>query len=84
MPDPYGPGDVSIFLRRPHRDLPAGSWVTLPSGPADPFGTTIGAFVDAVVQGRPAPLGAPDAHRALSVVHQLYADAPAPVTTRRS
>jgi predicted dehydrogenase len=74
IPDLYGAGELSLWLRRPHGALAAGRPIILPSEPADPYRDAVSAFVDAVVRGEPAPVGAADAARALAVVQQLYDD----------
>lgn len=73
VPDLYGAGDCSVFLRRAWGDLPAGVWTTVPAPPTDPFLATVDAFADAVRDHRPAPVGAADAAAALRVVLDLYA-----------
>ncbi len=75
MPDLYGSGSCSVFLRRGWADLPAGAWTEVPSPPTDPFGVTIDAFAAAVREHRPAPVGAQDAAAALGAVLELYASA---------
>ncbi|MEZ4595403.1 MAG: Gfo/Idh/MocA family oxidoreductase [Chloroflexota bacterium] len=83
MPDLYGSGECSVFLRRAWGGLPAGEWTNVPSPPADPFRATIDAFATAVRDHRPAPLGATEAAAALGVVLDLYASA-APIATGRT
>lgn len=84
MPDLYGPGDCSVYLRRPWRDLPAGAWVTVPAPPADPFLSTVDGFAAAVRDHRPAPVGAADCAAALRFVLDLYASASRTSTGRNS
>jgi predicted dehydrogenase len=74
MPDPYVPGDLQLFLRRPHGDLAAGAWISLPAAPADPFRDALTGFLDAVREGRPAPVGPDEAAAAMAVVQAIYAD----------
>lgn len=75
MPDPYAPGDCSVFLRRAWGELPAGHWVTIPSPVTDPFRTSIDAFAMAVRDRVAAPVGVPAVRPALGAVLALYSDA---------
>ncbi len=72
MPDLYGTGDCSVYLRRAWRDIPVETWTTVASPPADPFLATIDAFARATREGMPAPVGAADAAAALGAVLALY------------
>lgn len=75
MPDPYGPGDCSVFLRRPWGELLAGRWVEVPSPVSDRFRATIDGFASAVRDGAPAPVGVSAVRSALGAVLRLYEDA---------
>jgi hypothetical protein len=65
-----------VYLRRPWRDLPADTWIEVPSPATDPFRATVDGFADAMRENRSAPVGARDAVAALDFVLRLYASAP--------
>jgi predicted dehydrogenase len=72
MPDLYGTGACSVYLRRPWRDIPAGIWTAQPAAARDAFRSTVDGFADAVREHRDAPVGAADAAAALAFVLRLY------------
>jgi predicted dehydrogenase len=75
LPDPYGNGSPSIFLRREWQELPAGVWRTLPAPAVPVYARAIEDFARAVQEGRPAPIGGCDARRVLEVVLAIYQSA---------
>lgn len=74
LPDLYGDGQASVYLRRAWGELPADRWTSLPSGAADPYRDAVEGFVLAARERRPAPVGAAEAAAALDVVLRLYSD----------
>jgi predicted dehydrogenase len=75
LPDPYGEGSASVFLRREWRDLPAGVWRTLPGTTAPVYTRAVEDFARAIQEGRLAPVGGRDARRVLEVVLAIYQSA---------
>ncbi len=75
LPDPYGNGSPSVFLRREWRDLPAGVWRTLPAAAAPVYTRAVEDFARAVQEGRLAPISGRDARRVLEVVLAIYQSA---------
>ncbi len=75
LPNPYGNGSLSVFLRRERRDIPAGAWHTLPAPAAPVYTRAVEDFARAVQEGRPAPIGGRDARRVLAIVLAIYQSA---------
>jgi predicted dehydrogenase len=72
LPDPYHGGKVSVFTRRPWRDLPPNCWITLPAEDTPVYERALEAFAQAAMRGEPAPIGGRDARRVLATVLALY------------
>jgi UDP-N-acetyl-2-amino-2-deoxyglucuronate dehydrogenase len=75
LPDPYGNGSASVFLRREWGEFPAGEWRTLPVAAAPAYTRAVEDFARAVQEGRLAPIGGRDARRVLEVVLAIYQSA---------
>jgi predicted dehydrogenase len=72
LPDPYGPGDLQVFLREAWNDIPAGVWHTIPCPEVPVYTNAIEGFAQAVQAGSPAPASAYDARRILSIILAIY------------
>lgn len=72
LPDPYGPGVVRAFLRRPWGELAAQAWVDLEPPTVDAHVALLRGFLHAVRTGGPPPAGVDDAALALATVLAIY------------
>jgi predicted dehydrogenase len=75
LPDPYGSGSASIYLRRAWRDFPAGEWRALPAPAAPVYACAVEDFARAVQADLPPPIGGRDARRVLEIVLAIYQSA---------
>lgn len=75
LPDPYQPGVLRVFLRRPWRDLPAGRWVDVDADTVDTYIELVRGYLRAVRAGSPPPAGADDASAAVATVLAIYGSA---------
>lgn len=84
LPDPYGPGPLRVFLRRPWGDFAAGAWAEIQATRRDPHIELVRRFAAAVLAGPGAPTGVPgspdlpgasDAAAALATVQAMYRSA---------
>lgn len=72
IPDLYSSGETQVYLREPTAGLAAGRWLSITEEHGDPFGHAVSGFVTAVRAGLPAPVGAPDAERAVTIIERIY------------
>lgn len=75
LPDPYGPGRVRAFLRRPWGELAAQRWLDLEVATVDMHVALVRGFLDAVRTGGAPPAGIDDAALALATVLAIYRSA---------
>jgi predicted dehydrogenase len=72
IPDPYGSGDLQIYLRERWEESPGGQWVTLPGHPVDIHRAAVEEFVQAVESGERPPTDGAVALHILSAVQAIY------------
>lgn len=75
VPDPDGNEPIAMFLRRPWRSYPAGSWLTVRSPRGDQYAHFLRAYVRAVRTGSRPPATAGDGAAALATVLAIYRSA---------
>jgi predicted dehydrogenase len=72
IPDPYGSGDLQIYLREGWEDIPGGQWVTLPGRPVDIHRAAVDEFAQAVESGVRPPTDGAVALQILAAVQAIY------------
>ena len=75
LPDPYGDGAPTVYLREPWGDLAAARWHTLPRAPTDVYTQAVEAFARTARSGKPTTAGARNARQTLATVLAIYQSA---------
>lgn len=72
LPDPYGAGNVRLFLAEDWNGYPVGEWIDVPTPARDSYVAMVKGYIDAVTSGDDAPAGFEDAAAALGTVLAIY------------
>ncbi len=72
LPDPYGNGQLEVYLRQPWGNLKAGSWQSLPAPPTDVHRSAVEEFALAVTRGEPPSSNGRTASHILATVLAIY------------